>query len=692
MAIILLGIAGCARTPSVNDYKKAELAAAPLADENSVKQIESAFIQADKERQMRAKWFDRSEAVDLNIIGVVFEDGSTRQHVIFKKFKALLENVAADKTLLDRLGDEKISHKYRSITFTPYRVGSHETEKVDAAYAQRLYGKERLNDVLRTYGDQSDYQELSIGLNINALDAGALMLEGYKSVKYGDKKENALYYHLNRPLVDDVDGMIVDALLAMLKLEIPEYVSIDRKDIIENKALKIVNQNADGTHTATVYKMKTDIEIEKLDAMRRKAIETRPQDAEQVNKKYDALIDNIRSSNQWIKYQSRQLLHTTPVTQSTIDTLHQHGFLDSQYDADTLSPLQAQKIAVATGTQLPDFYLTLSFDLYRNKLNRFGINIAEVNKVLNTYYIKGEKLAEYESSEGAKRSREAAFSKVTNAAVVLSSLVTFGLSEGLYTTREEANYTGIEEDLQQGKFYPASQFAYAGIGVDTVYKENFGNYERSLYTVARGKSFYLHEGTYEIGFVNEKETEKVDFYDMRTRKLLYSKPVSAVDAMKESDKKYQVKFQNILENFDDYLAEGSYYSDEQGLITTKERFKRFVDFHEKQTPSKQLVVIWNGKFSDQAVHGTCNAVIDASYGRGIEAIKIKISDENYLQSYRCSDVIDLFHEDKLVKRMEAEADNVLSMYRFSDELTVVSTLYSTKIWSNDVLNFMIKEF
>jgi hypothetical protein len=632
LSVIIIGCASpVKRTPDFHTLKKRPDSAGVLADHRSSIKVKQAFSRSTEASSERAKWFDRSEAVDLTIIGPVYDDVTFIDNALYQKFYGLLEKISADKTTLDRLGHGKISDRYRSITFIPYRVGSPESEKINAVYANRLYDKDQLNDVLRSYTSKKDYQEMSIAINSNALANGLFALEGYKTVRYGAKKQNSHYYNLIKPDVKRVENqIIIDALLTILKLPIPEYISIERNDIMGKTALKIVNPNTDGSHTATVYKMQTDLEIEKLNVLRTKELEATPSDAVTINKKYDEYVANIRKSEQWITYQTRQLLHTTPMSQGGMDTLYQHHYLDRSYDANKLLPSQAERIGFVMGTQLPDFYLTLSYDLYKTKLNSFGVNIASVKKIVDTYYVKGEKLTQHEQSAESKASVSNFFRGFANVTLSLMARSSMPVFDSI-----DVEYTSIKEDLQEGPFYPVSQFAYAGIGLKKIYQAQMGAFDHSLQTIPSGTNYVLTKGTYEIGLPDENDDSKYNFYNMRTHKPLYTKSLAQI----ESEETY-----TLIEN---------------NGFTSEDRYAECVTLQKKM----------------------------------IDSFDITTPNNNRIEVYRCTNKMNLFDEnDNLVTQIEEHNKDVLEVDEFSEELFITQGMHSHKIWDLKALDFLGKEF
>jgi hypothetical protein len=654
--------------------KKAKVVA-PLGSESVKVRLEKALDNAETDRESRAAWFDRSEALELVIIGPVFDDEGAKDSDAYKKLTAFLEKVAADKSTLDTLGYGTLSNRYSKVTLIPFAAGSTESERYDAAYAHRLYDKSSLLDVLRQYDGKKNYQELALSIDADALEEGKLILKGYKSVVYQGKQQNAHYFQLIKANVDTVtEQMIADGVTAILKLPIPEYISIEREDIIDHKALKVVNQNPDGTYTATVYKMKTDLEIEKLNKARAEELKRSPDQLEAINKKYDAQIAMINKASEWIKYQSRQLLYTTPVTQEEINILYDHGYITKVYDAEVLTAKEAAKIASATGTQLPDYYLTLSYDTYKESLNRFGIEIAEVQKILDTYYIKGNNLVSHENSEAVSAG-------VSNAVRGTVSFLTFFMTRG-YSGLDTAggmdeNYTGFAEEPLKSRFFPVSRFAHSNIGVEIVYEQKFSNFDHSLMTIPKGTPFLLKPDDRLIGLVNIDKKDKYEYDFAPDNSRIWKGDVLFVDLYERkeisksrvNDMKY-TEFINYEQTFKEYVSAQKSYLSSLDLESTPQHYFFFTN-------------------RPWGVDHYCGI---GGVSQANQITRVSLKNGNYLNTYSCSIAMDVFDgDDNFITRFEEHNDATLGGFRFGDYV-ITNGANSTKIWDVKVFDFMLKSF
>ncbi len=233
--------------------------------------VSKAFEDSKALEASHSKWFDREEKLPLTIIATAYIDNEVIKTKEYKSYKILIKKIQKDITLLDKLSGKDISSKYSSIKFIDYNKDSNAIAKFHATYSNQHNDKDKLTDILRP-DIETPSQELIIRLNLAELKKGNLTIEGYKTVKQSKLKRNSYYYTLRKTGYDKLNKKeknqaIVNSLIATLQLSIPEYVSIDRKELVKkDELLRFVTPQEDGTYVGEVWKYSPDSKINELNS------------------------------------------------------------------------------------------------------------------------------------------------------------------------------------------------------------------------------------------------------------------------------------------------------------------------------------------------------------------------------------------------------------------------------------------
>ncbi len=259
-ALLLLG---CQTEPTINPTS---IATNNQVSSSQQTKVAKAFENSKALEASHSKWFDRQERLPLTIITTAYIDNEVIKTKEYKAYKILIKKIQKDITLLDKLSGKKMSSKYSSVSFVDYDKDSRAKAKFNAAYTNQHSDKDKLTDILRPDIEKPS-QELLIRLNLNELKKGNLTIEGYKTVKESKKTRNSYYYTLRKTNYSklnkkDKNQAIVDSLLATLQLSIPEYVSIDRKELVKKgEVLRFITPQSDGSYTGEVWKNEANDEV-----------------------------------------------------------------------------------------------------------------------------------------------------------------------------------------------------------------------------------------------------------------------------------------------------------------------------------------------------------------------------------------------------------------------------------------------
>ncbi len=226
-------------------------------NKNTAKKIELAFENADDINEKNSKWlYGREQALNLTIIGPVYDIGAQKHTQGYKKLKALFEQVYESPKILDIISGQAIGYKFNKIDYIPFRLNSEEHDKFSIIEQNKNKSKDFLNDILINYDNNSlDKNSMSIAIKIkySDIEKGYLTLQGYKTVKELGKIRNSHYFNLTKKISTLSDNDITNAFAAIMQLEIPEYISVDRsKDIEQGRELNIV-QRIDNKYSSTIW-------------------------------------------------------------------------------------------------------------------------------------------------------------------------------------------------------------------------------------------------------------------------------------------------------------------------------------------------------------------------------------------------------------------------------------------------------
>ncbi|MDA7817897.1 hypothetical protein N9A28_06870 [Sulfurimonas sp.] len=265
LAIILI-LLGCQGQQPKSNILKTDPAITKLQTK-----VAKAFENAPTLHVNNSKWFDRVEKLPLTIITTAYIDNEATKTKEYKIYKQLIKKIEKDITILDKLSGKKISDRYSSVEFIDYSKSEYAKEKFNSSYTNRYEEKSTLTDVLRPDVEKPS-QELLIRLNYKELKKGNLTIEGYKTVKQKDRPRNSYYYTLRKENYNKLSNTeqkqaIANSILATLELSIPEYTSVDRKELVKGGEVhRFITPNEQETYTGTVYLHESGGEAGKLES------------------------------------------------------------------------------------------------------------------------------------------------------------------------------------------------------------------------------------------------------------------------------------------------------------------------------------------------------------------------------------------------------------------------------------------
>ncbi|MDA7817256.1 hypothetical protein N9A28_03605 [Sulfurimonas sp.] len=350
--------------------------------------VQTAFKNSKLNQAKSSQWLDSTKPIELNIIGPVYKNPIEKQSIAYKKLSALIKKISKDPKLLDKLSGKNLSQYFSKINYTPYKLASDEDAKFNAVYDKRYDDKEQLVSILRqtnAAGIDKSERTLALWINPEELKENKYTLEGFKTVKTDTKERNAHYYHLTKTNSKGEDNQeIVNALLMLLQDSIPEYVSIDRADMLKDgESFRIIYDNPDATATGEVYKFTIKNELDKLKEKLDKST-----DKKEV-KQLQEDIKTLESSRQWRTFQTKQLMYTTPVSQETINLLKEYDYIQTAHTYNRLTVETTKEISQALNISLADPYIMTVFEQYRVLLNQLGIYVGDVSPKGKAYYLVG---------------------------------------------------------------------------------------------------------------------------------------------------------------------------------------------------------------------------------------------------------------------------------------------------------------
>jgi hypothetical protein len=265
LVLIALLFIGCQpQTSSSNIIKNSKASSAQQT------KVAKAFSDAESLHTSHSKWFERSEKLPLTIIATAYIDNDVLKTKEYRIYRSIIKQIQKDITILDKLSGKDISSKYSSIKFVDYHKSSDAKAKFNAAYNNRYSDKEKLTDILRPDVEKPS-QELLIRLNLEELKKGNLTIEGYKTVKQANKTRNSFYYTLRKTAYSKLNKKekkqaIADSIIATLELSIPEYISVDRKKLVNTgEVYRFVTPLTSDTTKSTVWLYESNNEVAKLE-------------------------------------------------------------------------------------------------------------------------------------------------------------------------------------------------------------------------------------------------------------------------------------------------------------------------------------------------------------------------------------------------------------------------------------------
>ena len=212
--------------------------------------------------QTFSKWYEgREERVPLTITAVAYINPKLKMTPEYKYYKNLVEILKKEQKESSNVLGFRLNEKFSDIQVVDFESSQVESQKFNAMYLNRFSSKDVLTDILRPDKEHSSAQIL-LRVNYKKLQDGVLALEGYKSIKTSNKKRNSYYFEIIRTNYGNLSlkkkkEAIIDSLSAALRLSIPDYISIDRKNISnDKKQFSIVREYETGKYEATIYRPK----------------------------------------------------------------------------------------------------------------------------------------------------------------------------------------------------------------------------------------------------------------------------------------------------------------------------------------------------------------------------------------------------------------------------------------------------
>ncbi|MDA7817993.1 hypothetical protein N9A28_07370 [Sulfurimonas sp.] len=467
---VLLTIVGCGGgAPKVSQQQ------AQIKKPANYEKVQAAFKDSLNVYNSHSRWYQDKEQLELTIVGPVYKNPIEKESKAYKKLATLLKKIAKDKTILDKLSNSDISKRYSKVNYVPYKLGSQEDATFSAVYEQRLDSKDKLTQTLQQLGGNGVDrvgQTLAIWINSDDLKNNMYTLEGYKTVKNSTKNRNSAYYHLSKAKSNGTNNQeIINAVLATLQLSIPEYVAIDRKDMLkQGETFRIITDNPDGTATGKVYKFDIESEVDNLNEEKAKTTDLNKL------KELDRQIVAVKASKAWREYETKQLLYTTPVNQEDINVLNKYKYTNTTKTFNQLTTTDANEISKALHYALPDPFLMVTFEQYRMLLNQLEMNIGGIDNVLKAHYIRGI---------NAKESKEKLSNNVSDALydfslnIPIIQYVTIG--HMAYDALDDAEAVNrIVEDKQYSYFFGCSKHNVKNEGLQLINKVNLANIDFGL--------------------------------------------------------------------------------------------------------------------------------------------------------------------------------------------------------------------
>ena len=235
------------------------------------KRVSSSFENVEEVTLKHSQWLkDREKPLDITIIGPIYETNTQKKSPVYKKMKAMLEQIYQSSRVLDLISGTNLKKHFKNVDYIPYSLNSEEHDRVNAVLNYKTDSRANLNTILRDYNAQNeDKNNMSIAIKINFedLERNYFTIEGYKSVKEAHKVRNSSYFKLSKYLgnneVSDVD--LTNAIALIMQMSISEHVSIDRsKSLKKGKKLRIVQKLDETDFIASIWSYEAKGEIENI--------------------------------------------------------------------------------------------------------------------------------------------------------------------------------------------------------------------------------------------------------------------------------------------------------------------------------------------------------------------------------------------------------------------------------------------
>jgi len=229
--------------------------------------VNQAFEDAPLLQEKHSKWYNREEKLPLTIVTTAYIDPATTKTKEYYAYKKLIQKIAKNPALLG----EEFNAKYTSIKFVDFAKSADAQRKFQAAYNLQRDDKEKLSDILQP-DQEHPSQELLLFLDLEELNKGHLTIRGYKSVKQKNKERNSYFYTLKKQnyanlSTKEKNQALINSLKTALRLSIPEYVSVDRKQLLKTEQpLRFVVPNGDGSFHAEVWRYGIDNQAKSISA------------------------------------------------------------------------------------------------------------------------------------------------------------------------------------------------------------------------------------------------------------------------------------------------------------------------------------------------------------------------------------------------------------------------------------------
>ncbi|RLA82378.1 MAG: hypothetical protein DRG78_07345 [Epsilonproteobacteria bacterium] len=230
--------------------------------------VNLAFKNAEDLQDSYSSWDNAQEKLPLTIIAIAYMDPDITDTKEYQEYLTMIKKIQKDIKYLDEIAGTNLSNKYSSIKFIDFEESEDAQNRFNIAYQYRHKDKITLTDALRPDREKSS-AELLIRLNLEELQKGNLTIEGYKTVKEEDKKRNSYYYTLRKDNYAQLNKseqkeVITNSFLAILEMSIPNYVSINSTNLLNNDdGVRILTSSAEKTYNGEhwIYLKENDMSV-----------------------------------------------------------------------------------------------------------------------------------------------------------------------------------------------------------------------------------------------------------------------------------------------------------------------------------------------------------------------------------------------------------------------------------------------